>query len=119
MSEDLVPANLTSSSSQALQNWEERPLSPAPARPPLERPIAALRRYKFLIVAVILAAVGAGVVATRFVTPQYEVQAQIWVESQTPMQGTFNAIRSAELVNDQAWVELLKSYRIADAVVRK
>jgi hypothetical protein len=30
----------------------------------------------------------------------------------------FGAIRSAELVNDQAWVELLKSYRIVDAVVK-
>jgi uncharacterized protein involved in exopolysaccharide biosynthesis len=40
------------------------------------QPIAALRRYKFLIVAIVLAAVGAGVVATRFAS-QYEVQTVI------------------------------------------
>ena len=103
--------------SHAVQHWDERPI--APPRPPLERPVAALRRYKFLIVAVVLAAVGAGLVATRFVIPQYQVQTTIWIESQSPMQGSFGPIRSAELVNDQAWVELLRSYRIADAVVRK
>src|SRR5215208_1342726 len=110
----MVPAV---ASSYAVQNWDERPI--APPRPPLERPIAALRRYKFLIVAVVLAAVGAGLVATRFVIPQYQVQTTIWIESQSPMQGSFGTIRSAGLVNDQAWVELLRSYRIADAVVRK
>jgi len=110
----MVPAV---ANSHAVQHWDERPI--APPRPPLERPVAALRRYKFLIVAVVLAAVGAGLVATRFVIPQYQVQTTIWIESQSPMQGSFGPIRSAELVNDQAWVELLRSYRIADAVVRK
>jgi succinoglycan biosynthesis transport protein ExoP len=117
MSEELLPAGPTSA--QALQAWDERPVAPPPSRPPLERPLAALRRYKFLMAAVILLAAGAGIVATRFVIPQYEVQTNIWIESQTPMQGSFSPIRSAELVTDQAWVELLRSYRIADAVVTK
>ncbi len=118
MSENLVPVSPSPSSSYAVQNWDER--SPvAYTRPPLERPIAALRRYKFLIVGVVLAAAAAGVVATKLVTPQYEVQTTIWIESQTPMQANAGPIRSAELLSAPAWVELLKSYRIADAVVRK
>ena len=39
------------------------------------------------------------------------------IESKTPARS--GPIRQAELLNDQAWVELLRSFRIADAVVRK
>ena len=54
------------------------------------------------------------------VTPQYQVQTTIWIESATPMQTAGGGpIRSAELVNENAWVELFLSYRISDAVVRK
>jgi len=119
MSEETLSVVPASGPASALQAWDERPLAPPPPRPPLERPIAALRRYKFLIAGVVLVAIGAGLLATRLVTPQYEVQTTIWIESQTPMQANAGPIRSAELVGGQAWVELLRSYRIADAVVRK
>ena len=89
------------------------------AQSPLQRPLAALRRYKLLIIAIVLVAVAGGIVATRMVTPQYEVRATIWIESQTPLQDRAGPIRSHELLNAAAWVELLKSYRISDAVVRK
>jgi polysaccharide biosynthesis transport protein len=66
----------------------------------------------------VLALVG-GVVATRFVKPQYEVRATIWIEPETPMSDASGPIRSRELLNSSAWVELLRSYRIVDAVVQK
>jgi tyrosine-protein kinase Etk/Wzc len=91
----------------------------APPRSPLERPLAAIRRYKWLLLAVLLLATVAGVVATRFVKPEYEVRATIWIASETPLQDKTGPIRSHELLNSEAWVELLKSYRISDAVVQK
>jgi capsular exopolysaccharide synthesis family protein len=100
------------------QGWGDGPTL-APPRSALERPLAAFRRYKWLMLGVFALAVLGGVVATRFVKPEYEVRATIWIASETPLQDKTGPIRSHELLNAEAWVELLKSYRISDEVVRK
>jgi succinoglycan biosynthesis transport protein ExoP len=85
---------------------------------PFERPLSAVRRHKWLIAAVMVLAVAAGLAGTKLITPEYEVRATIWIQSETPIGDRSGPIRSQELLNSGAWVELLKSYRIADAVVR-
>lgn len=102
----------------AVQGWGDGGTL-APHRSPLERPIAAIKRYKYLAIGILALSVVAGIVATRLVKPQYEVRATIWIASETPLADKSGPIRSNELLNAQAWVELLKSYRISDAVVRK
>ncbi|MDP9206773.1 MAG: hypothetical protein M3P12_15210, partial [Gemmatimonadota bacterium] len=120
MSENGTPLNMIPASRGDVANWGNSPLHPpAIPRPPLERPISAIRRYKRLVLGVIGLAIVGGVVATRFVNPKYEVRATIWIEPETPVSATSGPIRSRELLNASAWVELLHSYRIADAVVRK
>ncbi|NUO36981.1 MAG: polysaccharide biosynthesis tyrosine autokinase [Gemmatimonadaceae bacterium] len=114
---EVVPA-VAGGAPVAAQGWGDEP-SLAPARSPLERPIAAIRRYKWLLLGTVALAVLGGVVATRLVQPEYEVRATIWINSETPLQEQAGPIRSHELLNAAAWVELIKSYRIADAVVRK
>lgn len=99
------------------QAWGELP--PPPRRTPFERPLAAIRRYKWLMAGVVVLALVAGGVATRFVDPKYESHATIWIASETPMQERNGPIQSRELLNAKAWVELIRSYRITDAVVRK
>ncbi len=101
------------------EGWGDEP-SLEPKRNPIERPLGAMRRYKWLILGIVALAAGAGTLAMRMVKPDYEVTAKIWVqalaggdaESQGP-------IRGRELLNAFSWVELLKSFRISDAVVRK
>ena len=101
------------------EGWGDTP-NLEPKRNPIERPLGAIRRYKWLVLGIVALSAGAGVVAMRLVKPDYEVTAKIWVqalagagaESQSP-------IRGRELVNAFSWVELLRSYQIADAVVRK
>lgn len=100
-----------------VEGWGNAPTL-APPRSALERPLAAIRRYKWLFVSVVLIATAGGVVATRFVKPEYEVHATVWIASQTP-QEQGGPIRSRELLNPSAWVDLLNSYRISDAVVRR
>ncbi len=90
----------------------------APQKSALERPLAAIRRYKWLVAAVMLLSVVGGVLGTRFVKPEYEARATLWIASQTP-QDAGGPIRSRELLNPTAWVDLLRSFKIADAVVRK
>jgi capsular exopolysaccharide synthesis family protein len=122
MSEHVPPLELVASpSSTAVQGWE--PALPAPAMPkrPMERAIGALRRYRWLILGVFLLSIAGGFLALRIVRPQYTVSATVWIQSETPTTGEDRTgpIRTAGLLSAQAWVELLKSYRIADAVVRK
>ena len=90
----------------------------APPRSPIERPLAAIRRYKWLILGVIALSSVGGVVATRLVKPDYEVTAKIWVQA-LAASSVEGPIRGRELLNAYSWVELLKTYRISDAVVTK
>lgn len=115
---ELVPAAAGGAPVAAQGGWGGEP-SLAPERSPLERPIAAIRRYKWLLAGIVVLALLGGFVATRLVQPEYEVRATIWINSETPLQEQAGPIRSHELLNSAAWVELIKSYRIADAVVRK
>ena len=114
----MVPAAPVSAAPPAVQGWGDG-AGLAPARSPMERPLAAIRRYKWLLVGIVALSVLGGVVATRLVEPEYEVRATIWINSETPLAERSGPIRSNELLNSQAWVELIRSYRIADAVVRK
>ncbi|HEX5385175.1 MAG TPA: polysaccharide biosynthesis tyrosine autokinase [Gemmatimonadales bacterium] len=83
---------------------------------PWYRYIGALRRYKWLILLVILLGTGAGVLATRFLTPEYAVQATIWIESPPQRDGP---VRAENIVEGYNWVELLTTYRVLDSVVAK
>ena len=88
---------------------------------PLERPVAAVRRYKWLILVITLLSAGVGALGSRFVTPQYEARATVWVAAAPARPGSDRSgpIRSAELLNAGAWIELFRSYRVVDEVVRK
>ena len=121
MSDQVLAVQLVpeSKAQPSAEGWGNVPTL-APPRTPFERPLAALRRYKWLCIAVIALSTAGGFVATKFVIPDYEVRATIWIQSLTPQQqATSGPIKAAELLNPMAWVGLLKSYRVTDAVVRK
>jgi len=121
MSDQLVPiGSSTPFGETQLQAWDDNRLpAVVPPKSALQRPIAAVRRYKWLIIAVALIATGLGVLATRFLTPQYEVHASVVVAADGPMENRSGPIRSAGLLSSDDWSQLLKSYTISDAVVRK
>ncbi len=81
-----------------------------------QRYISALRRYKWLILLITVLGTGGGVVATRFLKPEYKVQATIWIESPPAHDGP---IRAQGLLESYAWVELLKTFTVLDSVVQK
>jgi polysaccharide biosynthesis transport protein len=121
MSDELLPAAPADAfGSTQLQAWQPPPELPALAKSPLERPLAAFRRYKWLMLAVIILSAGAGVAATRVVTPQYEVMARIMIGAQSPMETQrLGPIRSGELVSANDWAALLRSFAITDEIVRE
>jgi capsular exopolysaccharide synthesis family protein len=81
-----------------------------------QRYVSALRRYKWLILLITILGTGGGFIATRFLTPEYQVQATIWIESPPARDGP---IRAQGLLESYAWVELLKTYTVLDSVVQK
>ncbi len=121
MPDHLVPSTRVATVDDgALQRWQEpRPEVAMGPTPPSERIVAALRRYKWAMVAVVLLAIGGGIVATRLVTPQYEVRASIMITSDSPMESRSGPIRSTGLLSADDWNNLLKSFAVTDAVVRK
>jgi capsular exopolysaccharide synthesis family protein len=108
--------------------------SPAPARPGLGPALAppggaagpgdlgrfllAVLRYRWLVLAMSVAGVAAGIAAARLVRPEYLAQGTVWVETDERQDPNGGPIRSAGLLESYAWVELLKSYTVLDAVVR-
>jgi len=90
-----------------------------PPQNALERPLGALRRYKWLILGIVILSGMAGLAGSRLVKPRYEAHSTIWIAAETPELRATGPIRSRELLQSGAWIELLHSYRIVDEVVRK
>lgn len=93
--------------------------APAPPHNLLERPLAVLRRYKWLMLGIIVVFAAGGFAASRRIKPHYEARATIWINSETAELRATGPIRSSELLHSGSWIELLRSYRVVDEVVRK
>ena len=73
---------------------------------------------KWLILAVTVLGTAAGAGMTRLLKPMYEAQATVWIDEggrRTPERGPIGA---GQLLESDAWVDLLKSYSVLDEVVR-
>ena len=78
---------------------------------------AAVRRYKWAVITMVLVGTLGGVVATRFIKPQYEAYATVFLSGDTKREG--GPIRQQELISQQGWIELLNSFEVTDQVVRR
>jgi capsular exopolysaccharide synthesis family protein len=103
-----------------------RPTPEHESAPPLEaqvrRVVAALDRYKWLIALATVAGVGGGILASRFVEPDYQVQSTIFIPSVAGTPGATNnrgPIEQDQVFTPQGWIGLLRTYSIADSVVLK
>ena len=110
----LAPAEVSTSS---LEPYSE-PLHQNTGSNNISRLISALRRFRWVIAGLTLLGVAGGIVASRFIKPEYEVSARILIEPPTgnrvgaPIQGD-------ELLEAKAWIELLTSFKVLDPVVRE
>src|SRR5690606_40598065 len=79
------------------------------------------KRFRWLILGLAVAGLLIGIVASRFVDPTYSVISRVWISSESPMQNEGdnprNPIQNSELLGPEAWVELLTTGRVTDAVV--
>ena len=94
----------------------------APPPPPPEqgvqwgRYMAALQRYKWLIIGVTVLGTAASVLATRWLHPEYTATATIYIE---PKPDDGGPIRAEGLLQSYAWTELLTTGVVLDSVAFK
>ena len=87
----------------------------------LERIFSALKRYKWLIAALFVLGLAGGLIATRFVVPQYQAIATVWLGvggRGTP--GASGPVQGTDPMQDaQNWMQLLTSRDVLNAIVQK
>jgi capsular exopolysaccharide synthesis family protein len=127
MAGNLVPSH----ASDALQ----APGAPVPALPdetgltgfrePLDeggvqwgRYVAALRRYRWLILLVTIVGTGATILVTRYLKPEYVASATIYIDDQDSRGGP-TPIRAPEILKNSGWQELLTTFAVLDSVSMK
>jgi polysaccharide biosynthesis transport protein len=79
---------------------------------------SAVMRYRWWVLLAALLGLGVGAGAGRSQKPRYLVQATIWVQEANRPARDRGPIRSEQLLQSGAWVELLRSYHVLDDVVR-
>jgi tyrosine-protein kinase Etk/Wzc len=87
----------------------------------LERIFSALKRYKWLIAGLFILGLGGGLIATRFVVPQYQAIATVWLGlggRNTP--GASGPVQGTDPLQDaQNWIQLLTSRDVLNEIVQK
>ena len=82
------------------------------------RLFAAVKRHKWVVLALTLVGTVGGVVATRLIKPQFEAYATVFLSGDI-RRGNDGPIRSQEMIQQQGWIELLNSFEVTDQVVRR
>ncbi len=81
------------------------------------RILAAIRRYKWLVLGISAVGIAGSVAATRFITPEYQSSATIYI--QKGGESRSGPIRADQLLGSDSWVQLIRSYAVIDPVVRQ
>lgn len=106
-----------------MHGWEPSPQLRDPGTPagvPIARYVAAIWRFKWLVLAIVIAGTTAGVFATRLVKSIYQVEGTILV-AKPPREGEsrVGVIAAPPTMDNRGWVELIRSFAILDTVVVK
>ena len=111
------PGALTTPSAPALpQPWTPGPPAPPSSKTPaLVRVMAVLRRFRWLILLLVVLGSAGGLVATRFIDPVYDVSGTIWINTTSPVVGGDEAPGQAnQLVETAGWPLLLRSTLVTE-----
>jgi uncharacterized protein involved in exopolysaccharide biosynthesis len=83
-----------------------------------QRSVSALLRYKWLVLAMTVAGLGLGIAGSRFIQPEYQAHATIWISTESSQGSRTGPIRSEELLAAASWPQLLRSFEILEKVAR-
>ncbi|MGI8495987.1 MAG: GumC family protein [Gemmatimonadaceae bacterium] len=101
--------------------WSPDAAGPDEGGTPISRYWAAIKRYKWPILILVVLGTLAGVTATRFVTPLYEARAALWIGggSAGVENGDRGTVRAVEILAPTDYLELMTSFAVVDRVVER
>jgi capsular exopolysaccharide synthesis family protein len=84
----------------------------------LRRYLLALLRFKWLLVAALVLGVAGAAIAWSMVEVRYTAGGNLWIEVERQgQQGDVGPVRQGQLLQSNAWIQLLRSYTVLDSVV--
>ena len=83
----------------------------------LGRIVASLLRFKWLVIVSAALGVIGSILAYRNVEPEYRVEGALWVNTESGNEGLGGPIAQSGLLEETAWIDLLRSYAVLDPVV--
>ena len=128
MSSDYLPAPLPAEygypaeAGAPLQNWPAPPPDEPRSGFQLERIFSAIKRYRWLVAGLFIVGLGGGLIATRFIVPQYQAVASIWlgVGGRGNAGGAAGPVEGTDPQQDaQNWMNLLLSSDVMNSIVQK
>ncbi|HEX4933938.1 MAG TPA: hypothetical protein VFV33_12205, partial [Gemmatimonadaceae bacterium] len=123
MSANLVPSSAHTAATRPdgyapLSQWGGPPVAPPSAGGGLgdqiARSVAAIKRYKWLILVIISVGTVAGFYLTRVTDPMYFTEAKVWVQQGPNGKGIVAAPGASQ--SEAAWIELVRSFQVLDRV---
>jgi capsular exopolysaccharide synthesis family protein len=93
---------------------------PGPAGPTtgiVQRTLAAIYRFKWMILAILVLGVGAAYAAIQFQSPIYETRSRVWFGAAMAGSGANGPIRQGMLLDNAGWQSLLRSSTVLDSVI--
>ena len=96
-----------------MEQWGPPP-PPASTAPAYQRYLAAIGRFKWLVLAMVLLGLLGGYVATRYIKPEYDVQGKITLRDPSA-----EIIGNSRQRSNESYVAVFKAYSITDSVARK
>ena len=83
----------------------------------LGRIVAALLRFKWMIIVAAALGITGSILAYRNVAPVYRVEGALWVNADGGDEDLGGPIAQSGLLQETAWIDLLRSYAVLDPVV--
>ncbi len=108
-----APAALPALPQPPVEQWGAPP-PPAPPAPPFQRYLAAVSRFRWLILAMVLLGLLGGYVATRYIKPEYDVQGKITLRDPSA-----EIIGNSRQRSNESYLSLFRAYTVTDSVTRK
>ena len=108
-----APASLPAVQQAQLEQWGPPP-PPAAAAPAYQRYLAAIGRFKWLVMAMVLLGLLGGYIATRYIKPEFDVQGKITLRDPSA-----EIIGNSRQRSNESYLQVFRAYSITDSVARK
>lgn len=84
-----------------------------------ERHLAALRRYRRLVLLVLAGGILLGILLALVVQPRYEVRSTVWIANEESDDRSRGPFQGDPLLEAPAWAQLITSFSVLDRVVNE